>query len=232
MSKSIRLLIVAPEPIVRKFLKTGLEPIGYLIEEAATAEEGLEKVISFKPELIILDLCPPEIDGFDFLRRLGQSSKTPVMVLSMLDSDSDKVKFLEAGADDYLTKPLSIPVLSARLRVAVRHYLAPQESAPYFKSSKFEISRTDQAVKFDGKYIKLTSTEYKLLRILAQGQGRVVTQQQLVDEIWGPKGSRTAHYLRVYIGHLRKKLETDPNQPSLIFTEPGVGYRLNVEALW
>jgi two-component system, OmpR family, KDP operon response regulator KdpE len=147
------------------------------------------------------------------------------------DSDSDKVRLLEAGADDYLTKPFSLPELSARLKVAVRHYLVTQEPTPYFKSRRLEISYTDHAVRFDGKHMKLTSTEYKLLRMLAQGQGKVVTQQQLVDEIWGPQSSGTAHYLRVYIGHLRKKLETDPNQSSLIITEPGVGYRLNVDAL-
>ena len=230
-NKAVRLLIIDDEPAVRRFLRIGLEPNGYLIDEAATGKEGLEKVLSFKPELIILDLGLPDIDGFNVLRNLREWSKIPVVVLTVRDSESDKVRLLEAGADDYLAKPFGLPELMARLRVALRHYLATQDSIPYFKVGKLEISYTDHAVKFEDKPMKLTSIEYKLLRMLAQGQGKVVTQQQLVDETWGPQSSGTAHYLRVYIGHLRKKLERNSDQPSLIITEPGVGYRLNVDAL-
>jgi two-component system KDP operon response regulator KdpE len=234
MAKSIRLLIVDDEAAVRKILRVGIEPKGYLIEEAATGHEGLEKVVQFQPEIILLDLGLPDIDGLSFLKSLREWSKLPVVVLTVRDSESDKVALLEAGADDYLTKPFGLPELMARLKVAMRHYNSTQESKPFFKAGRLEISYTDHLVIFDGQPVKLTTTEYKLLRLLAQGQGKVVTQQQLVDEIWGLTSGGTAHYLRVYIGHLRKKLEFDSQQDassSLITTEPGVGYRLNIDAL-
>lgn len=227
--KPVRVLIIDDEVEVRRFLRLGLEPNGFLVDEASSGRGGLDKSIEFKPELIILDLGLPDLDGFEVLKRLRDWTKVPVLILTVRDSDQDKVRLLEAGADDYLTKPFSMPELVARLKVALRHIRSTSEPTPVFKSGRLEIDFTTRAVKIDGKPIKLTATEYEVLKILAQAGGRIVTQQYLLNEIWGPTAAENFHYLRIYVGALRKKLEIDPTSPMLIMTDPGVGYRLNVE---
>jgi two-component system KDP operon response regulator KdpE len=224
-----RLLVIDDEPAVRRFLRLGLEPRGFVIEEATTGKEGLEKAISFNPDIILLDLGLPDTGGLQVLESLREWSKVPVVVLTVRDLDTEKVTLLEAGADDYITKPFSLIELVARLQVAQRHFLTRLEEKPFFKNGRLDIDFAQHAVKLDGKQIKLTSTEYNLLRVLALGGGKVVTQQRLLDEVWGKIGDEGAHYLRVYIGLLRKKLEVEPAHPKLILTEPNVGYRLNVE---
>ena len=209
----------------------GLEASGYEIQEAAGGREALERMVSFLPELVVLDLGMPDLDGLTVLKALREWSNVPVVVLTVRDSEEDKVRLLEAGADDYLTKPFSFAELIVRLKVARRHYLAAQEPTPYFRTGRLEINYSDHSVRFEGELLRVTATEYKLLRLLAQGQGRVVMQSRLIEEIWGTANAESAHYLRVYVGHLRKKLEGAGVLPSVIVTEPGVGYRLNVDAL-
>jgi len=226
--KKTKILIIDDEPAVRRFLSFGIEPHGFLIAEAESGREGLEKTISFKPDLIILDLGLPDMDGLEVLKSVRAWSKIPVIVLTVNDAEADKVALLEAGADDYLTKPFSMAELIARLKVAQRHSSALAEMSPVFKSDRLEIDMTSKSVKLDGKTIRLTSTEYDLLRVLALGHGRVVTIHHLINEVWANQGDERIHYLRVYMGHLRKKLEVDPANPNLILTEPGVGYRLKL----
>jgi two-component system KDP operon response regulator KdpE len=223
-----RLLIIDDESDVRRFLHLGLDNFGFAIEEAESGKLGLEKSISFKPELIILDLGLPDMDGFDVLKRLREWTKVPILILTVRDSDQEKVKLLDAGADDYLTKPFSLLELEARLKVALRHSQSNAEPAPIFKTDRLEIDFTSRVVKVEGKVVKLTVTEYDLLRILAQAGGRIVTQQVLMSEVWGPSAADNLHYLRIYVGALRKKLELNPTTPALIMTDPGVGYHLNV----
>lgn len=227
-SKQTRLLIIDDEPAVCRFLRNALEPLGFLIEEALTGEQGLSRLPSFKPDLVILDLGLPDRSGFEVLREIRGWSRVPVLVLTVRDSEQDKVELLEAGADDYLTKPFSLPELNARLKVALRHSHVNADEQPTLQIGPLDFDFARHSVKLHGELIKLTATEYELLRRLAQAKGRLVTSQQLLNEIWGPNASGNQHYLRVYIGSLRKKLEVEPANPTLIMTEPGVGYRLNV----
>ena len=178
-----------------------------------------------RPELIVLDLGLPDMDGAVFLKRLREWSTIPVIVLTVKDSETDKVALLDAGADDYLTKPFGVPELLARIRVSLRHSLQ-ETSEPIFRSGDLEVDLTDRTVKMRGEPIRLTATEYELLRILVRHAGKVVTQRQLLKEVWGPHAVEESQYLRVFIGQLRKKLERQPAQPELIQTEAGVGYRL------
>jgi len=168
------------------------------------------------------------MSGFQVLKEIRGWSKVPVVVLTVQDSEQDKVNLLEAGADDYLTKPFGLPELNARLKVALRHSHVNAEELPTLKIGPLDFDFSRHSVKLNGEVIKLTATEYEMLRLIAQAKGRIVTGQQLLSEIWGPHSSGNQHYLRVYIGNLRKKLEVDPANPALIMTEPGVGYRLNV----
>ncbi len=230
-SKPRRLLIIDDEAAVRRFLRLGLEPKGYLIEETTCGKEGLERAASFVPDIVILDLGLPDMDGIEVLRRIREWSKVPVVVLTVRDLDTEKVALLEAGADDYVTKPFSLIELVARLQVAERHSEGQSSNDPVFKSDRLEIDFSQHAVKLDGKAVKLTATEYNLLRILALNGGKVVTQAKLREEVWGNIGMEAVQYLRVYVGLLRKKLEDDPSQPRLILTEPNVGYRLAVGAI-
>lgn len=223
------LLIIDDEVAVRRFLRLGLEPHGYQIEEAETGTDGLAKAAILKPELVILDLGLPDIDGLEVLKRLRGWSKVPILVLTVRDSEQDKVALLEAGADDYLTKPFSMPELNARLRVALRHSQSEKDPTPVFKTGRLEVDFANRTVKIEGQLVKLTVTEYNVLKVLGQARGRLVTQQQLLNEVWGPNASENFQYLRVYIGALRKKLEVNPATPTLILTDPGVGYRLSVE---
>jgi two-component system KDP operon response regulator KdpE len=225
-----RLLIIDDEPDVRRFLRLGLEPHSYHIEDAVSGKDGIAKAVNFKPELVVLDLGLPDMDGLEVLKTLRGWTKVPILVLTVRDSDEDKVALLEAGADDYLTKPFSMPELVARLKVALRHSQSEADTTPVFKTGGLEVDFASRSVKIDGRPVKLTTTEYNVLRLLAQARGRIVTQQQLLNDVWGPNASESIQYLRVYIGALRKKLELDPAAPRLITTDPGVGYRLNVES--
>ena len=227
MSGGIRLLVIDDEAAIRRFLRVSLESGGYKIFEAENAATGMQLAKEQRPEVIILDLGLPDQHGLEVLKQLRQWSSASVIVLTASDSEKDKVELLEAGADDYLTKPFSMAELKARLKVALRHsQQTPQ--GPIFRSGPLEVDLNGRSVKQNKKAVKLTSTEYDLLRLLVKNAGKVVTQRQLLREIWGPNSVEHTHYLRVYVGQLRQKLELDPSTPQLILTEPGVGYRLSI----
>jgi two-component system KDP operon response regulator KdpE len=223
----VRVLVVDDELAIRRFLRISMEAEGYTFIEAESGEAGLIAAATQRPELIILDLGLPDMDGFTVLQRLREWSAIPVIILTVRDSEEEKVGLLDAGADDYLTKPFGVPELLARVRVALRHK-QPADSEPSVRIGDLEIDFADRAVMLRGEPVRLTATEYELLRILARHVGKVVTQRQLLKEIWGPQAVDQSQYLRVYVAQLRKKLERDPGRPEFILTEPGVGYRLRL----
>lgn len=228
MKEGLHVLVVDDEVQIRRFLKISLEASGYQVSECATGREALEKAALLRPDLIILDLGLPDMDGVTVITRLREWTQTPVIILSVRDADSDKVAALDAGADDYLTKPFSVAELTARLRVATRH-IAPEPEVTCFRSGDLQIDLARRLVMVRGQPVKLTPTEYALLRLLVQHAGRVLTHRQILRAVWGPEYVDETHYLRVYFAQLRQKLEADPARPELILTEPGVGYRLAVE---
>ncbi|HTB33395.1 MAG TPA: response regulator [bacterium] len=225
MKAGKRVLVVDDEQAIRRLLKAGLEAAGYQVLEAADGEKGLSLAATEAPELVVLDLGLPGLGGAAVLKRLREWSPVPVLVLTVQDSEADKVALLDAGADDYLTKPFGVPELLARLRVLERHRLGSQAD-PLVRAGNLEIDLAAHLVRRDGQEVKLTSTEFEFLRVLAQHAGKVVVQRELLKQVWGPNAVEHSHYLRIYAANLRKKLEEDPADPKLIVTEPGVGYRL------
>jgi two-component system KDP operon response regulator KdpE len=221
-------LVVDDELPIRRFLRISLESNHYRVHEAETGTDALAKAAQVRPEVIILDMNLPDMEGVEVLRRLREWTSTPVIILSVRDADRDKVAALDAGADDYLTKPFSTDELLARLRVARRH-AQPLASEPVLTFGDVQIDLARRVVTRRGEPVKLTPTEYALLRLLVQHSGRVLTHRQILKEVWGPQYVDETHYLRVYFAQLRQKLETNPALPRLIVTEPGVGYRLVVE---
>ena len=218
-------LVIDDEVQIRRLLRVNLEANGYRVLEAATGQEGITQAAQWRPEVIILDLGLPDMDGVTVLKRLREWSRVPVVVLSVRDREEDKVAALDNGADDYVTKPFSTGELLARLRVAQRH-AQPGPQASHFCTGQVEVDLAARAVTRNGKEVRLTATEYSLLRLFIQHAGKVLTHRHLLREVWGPNAVEQTHYLRVYIAHLRDKLETEPSTPRLIITEPGVGYRL------
>lgn len=221
-------LVIDDELQIRRLLRTCLEGNGYRVLEAPTGQEGITQAAQHPPDLVLLDLGLPDLDGVTVLKRIREWSQVPVVVLSVCDREDDKIAALDNGADDYITKPFSTAELLARLRVAQRHAL-PAAQAPVFRSSNLEVDLATRKVKRDGSEVKLTATEYSLLRFLVQHAGKVLTHRQILTEVWGPGYVEQIHYLRVYVAHLREKLEIEPAKPRLIATEPGVGYRLLAE---
>ena len=225
MSAGPRVLVIDDELQIRRFLRISLEAGGYEVHEVANGLDGLGRAAQLRPDLIILDLGLPDISGLEVLRRLREWTATPTIILSVRDADRDKVAALDAGADDYLTKPFSVDELLARLRVAQRH-AQPGAAAAVFSQGDVAVDLSRRHVTKSGQEVKLTPTEYALLRLLIQHAGKVLTHRQILKEVWGPEYMDETHYLRVYFGQLRQKLEDDPARPRLILTEPGVGYRL------
>jgi two-component system KDP operon response regulator KdpE len=218
-------LIIDDEVQIRRLLRLTLEAHGYRVFEAENGQAGLLEAAARRPEVVLLDLGLPDLDGVTVLKRLREWSRVPVVVLSVRDREEDKIAALDQGADDYVTKPFSTGELLARLRVAQRH-TQPVPEAAVFRAGEVEIDFVRRVVLRAGKEVKLTATEYSLLALLARHAGRVMTHRQLLKEVWGPNAVEQTHYLRVYVAHLREKLEGDPNQPQLLITEAGVGYRL------
>ncbi|MFT3841936.1 MAG: response regulator [Myxococcaceae bacterium] len=217
-------LVVEDEPQMRKFLRASLSLNGYRPLEASKGSEALALASSNNPALVLLDLGLPDQDGLEVTRRLREWSKVPVIVLSARGREDDKVAALDAGADDYLTKPFGIAELLARMRVALRHSSnAPEATALELGPLRIDLSRREVTV--SGREVKLTPTEYQLLTLLARNAGKVLTHRQILVEIWGPAYADQAHYVRVHMAELRKKIEADPARPKLIVTEQGVGYR-------
>lgn len=223
-----KVLIVDDEHAIRRFLRTALDAHGYEVHEAATGEDAIIKVINTRPDLIILDLGLPGISGLEVTKRLREWTQTPILILSVQDQDTDKIEALDAGADDYLTKPFSIGELTARLRVAMRH-IHQEEPELVFVSGKLRVDLAARVVTYGDEEVQLTPTEYDLLRVLIQYAGRVLTHQQLLKEVRGTGFQTETHLLRVHMSNLRRKIEANPSSPQYILTEPGVGYRLKIE---
>ncbi len=221
-------LVVDDEEQIRRFLRLALEAAGYRVTEAETGQIGLNHSAAERPDGIVLDLGLPDMDGTTVLRRLREWSQTPVLVLSVREGEEDKIGALEAGADDYLTKPFSSRELIARLRAVLRRAQPASEPA-VINFGDIAVDLAARLVRRGGAEVKLTGKEYSLLRLLVQHRGRVVTHRDILREIWGPQAEDCTHYLRVQMTHLRKKLEAIPQQPRHLRTEAGIGYRL-VEA--
>jgi two-component system KDP operon response regulator KdpE len=217
-------LVIDDEPQIRRLLQACLEANGYRVLEAATGQEGISASAQHPPDVVILDLGLPDMDGLAVLRRLREWTRVPVVVLSVRDREEDKIAALDNGADDYVTKPFSSGELLARLRVAQRH-AQPSTDVSVFHFGEVEMDLTSHIVRRKGAEVKLTATEYSLLRLLVKNAGRVLTHRQILRDVWGPTYTEQTHYLRVYIAHLREKLEIDAAKPRLIVTEAGVGYR-------
>ena len=224
MTAGAKILVIDDELAIRRFLQISLKSAGYDVAEAISGAEGLQMITAIHPDLVILDLGLPDLDGLTVLKRLREWSEVPVIILTVRGSDKDKVTLLDAGANDYLTKPFSVDELQARIRATLRVTKSAVEE-PLLRCGALEIDFASHLVKRDGKEVRLTSTEYELLKLLARNAGRLVTQRQLLKEIWGINAIEHTHYLRVYVGQLRKKLEDDPSRPEFIITEPGMGYR-------
>src|SRR5262245_35137905 len=207
-------LVIDDELPIRRLPRVCLEANGYRVMEAATGQEGITQAAQHPPDVVLLDLGLPDLDGVAVLKRLREWSRVPVVVLSVRDREDDKVAALDAGADDYVTKPFGTGELLARLRVAQRH-ARPAEEMSVFHNGALEVDLVARVVKFEGKEIKLTPTEYSLLRLFVLHAGRVLTHRQLLREVWGPNAVEQTHYLRVYLTHLREKLEKDPTNPRL-----------------
>lgn len=220
-----RILIIDDEASIRLLLKLNLESQGFHVDEARNAKSGLERAVSEHPHLILLDLTLPDGNGIDVLKSLRQWTTIPVIVLTVSDSEISKVQLLEAGADDYVTKPFGIAELAARIKVALRHR-QDDGATPLFVSGDLQIDLAKRVLLKNGEIVKLTNTEFEIIKRLTLNSGRVVSQEFLLRDIWGKHALENSHYLRIYIAHLRKKIETDPSDPRHIITEPGVGYRL------
>lgn len=228
MSDHTSVLVIDDEVQIRRFLRISLETAGYAVHEAGAGKEGIFIAAKLRPDLIILDLGLPDMDGLAVVKTLREWTKTPIVILSVRDADVDKVAALDAGADDYLTKPFSTEELLARLRVAMRHTL-PEPDLRIFTAGAIQVDLTRRLVTVHGEPVKLTPTEYALLRLMVQHAGRVLTHRQILKEVWGPAYIDESHYLRVYFSQLRQKLEENPALPKHLLTEPGVGYRLVVD---
>jgi len=224
-----RVLVVEDEAPLRRFLAPTLEASGYQVIAARTASEGIAMARSHNPDLMLLDLGLPDADGLTVLREFRAWSLRPVIIISARNQEREKVRALDQGADDYLTKPFGAAELLARLRVALRHAVRTATPESVFRSGGLSVDLERREVSLDGAPVRLTPIEYRLLEALVHRAGRVATHQQLLTEVWGPGGEGQNHYLRIYMAQLRKKLEADPNRPRFFLTEPGVGYRLEAE---
>lgn len=218
-------LIVEDEQAIRRFLRTALEAEGLRVFDAQTLQRGLLEAATRKPDLVILDLGLPDGDGIDFIRDFRQWSATPVIVLSARSEESDKIAALDAGADDYLSKPFGIGELQARLRVALRRHATTQPNDPLVTFSDVQVDLAARRIVRGGEEVHLTPIEFRLLAELLNNPGKVLTQRQLLNHVWGPNAVEHSHYLRIYMGHIRQKLEADPARPRHFLTETGIGYR-------
>ncbi len=221
-----RILVVDDEPQIRKFLDIGLRAQGYRVESADSGAAGLAALATQGADLVILDLGLPDRDGLDVLAELREWSSTPVIVLTVRAGEAEKVRVLDAGANDYVTKPFGVQELMARIRVLLRAHAAPADASPLFDDGVLRVDLARRDVALNGEPLTLSRKEYALLALLVRNAGRVVTQPQLLREIWGPTHQEDTHYLRILVGKLRQKLGDDPLAPRWIATEPGVGLRL------
>jgi two-component system, OmpR family, KDP operon response regulator KdpE len=222
---AVTALVIDDEPQIRRLLRVTLEANGYRVFDAANGNDGLAQAAQRRPDVVLLDLGLPDLDGATVLKRLREWSRVPVIILSVRDREDDKINALDAGADDYVTKPFGAGELLARLRAALRHNQG-QGADAVFQIGNLEVDLAARIVRKRGQELKLTPTEYALLRLFITHRGKVLTHRQILTEVWSPKSDTQTHYLRVHIAHLREKIEDDPSQPRLIITEPAIGYRL------
>lgn len=225
MEEGMRILVIDDEPQIRKLLKVSLGAHGYHVDEASTGQDGINRVALFKPDLIILDLGLPDIDGKEVVIRIREWSPIPIIILTARDQEKEKIDALDAGADDYITKPFGIGELMARIRVSLRH-IANSEDEPVISCGDLAIDLAQRRVTIGEREVKLTPTEYDIIKVLAQNTGKVLTHKQLLKAVWGNAYDGDTHYIRVFIGQLRRKIEENPTQPRYIITESGIGYRL------
>jgi two-component system KDP operon response regulator KdpE len=220
------ILVIEDEAAIQRFVRAALEGAGYRVIAATTAADGLREAATRQPDLVVLDLGLPDIDGIEVTQRLREWATMPIIVLSARGQERDKVAVLDSGADDYVTKPFAVGELLARVRAALRRAIgATQPAEPTIVLGPLVIDRARRRVEVEGREVRLTPTEYRLLVALAEHPGRVLTHAQLLREVWGPGHGDAHHYVRVYMAQLRGKLEADPSRPALLLTEPGVGYR-------
>ena len=225
VNKGARVLIIDDETPIRKMLRVSLGAHGYELQEVASGRDGIYHAVSFKPDLIILDLGLPDMDGKEVVRQIRDWSNVPIIILSAREQEQEKVAALDAGADDYITKPFGLSELLARMRVSIRHS-AHTEDEPIVKCGDLVVNIALRRVQKGDKEIKLTPTEYELLKELILQAGKVLTHKQLLKAVWGNQYAEDTQYIRVYIAQLRRKIEDDPSRPQYIISEPGVGYRL------
>jgi two-component system KDP operon response regulator KdpE len=227
--EGVRVLVVDDERAIRRFLQASLTAHGHTVYEAENGQAALAAVVSARPDVIILDLNLPDMSGLEITRRLREWTQIPIIILSVREHEADKIAALDAGADDYLTKPFSVGELLARLRVALRH-TAPAGADPVFKTGDLAVDLARRVVTVSGREVQLTPTEYDLLKLLVTHAGKVLTHHHLLRQVWGLGYDEETHMLRVNISNLRRKIEPDPTRPTYILTEPGVGYRLRADA--
>jgi len=232
MSNSPLVLVIEDEPQTRRFLRPVLKNRGFRLVEASTGNMGLQEAAARRPEIILLDLGLPDIDGVEVTRKLREWSFVPIIVLSVRDQEDEKIEALDAGADDYLTKPFGVGELLARMRVALRHadQAGLSADARVLEFDGLTLDLEHRRVTRDGSDVHLTPIEYKLLVLLARNAGKVLTHGHILKEVWGPAYVGQTHYVRVRMAELRRKVERDPARPKLLMTEPGIGYRLRVQA--
>lgn len=221
-----KILVVDDEPQIRKLLRITLEADGYKVEEASAGQEGVRLTASIKPDLVILDLGLPDIDGNEVITQIRSWSQTPILILSVRSQDSDVVLALDKGADDYVVKPFATDVLLARIRATLRKSAREEAGAPDLSNGEIKMDLVRHEVTYSGKILSLSPKEYDLLRYFMTHKGRMLTHKQILREVWGPAHDDDTQYLRVYIGQLRQKIEPDPESPVFIITEPGIGYRM------
>ncbi len=224
------ILVVDDEPAITRALRVNLSRHGYRVETAGSGREALDLLAFHLPDLVLLDLGLPDLDGLTVIQQLRTRSNTPVVVLSVRGAERDKVAALDLGADDYLTKPFGIDELLARIRVALRHAARPASgSSAVFRTGELVVDLERRTVQSDGNEVHLTPTEYDLLKLFVTNPNKLLTDRMILQQVWGPRYQSEAHYLHVYIARLRKKIELDPQKPRYLVTDPGVGYRLLVE---
>lgn len=225
--RGARILVIDDDQPIRRMLKVNLKAHGFDMLESATGADGLVQVSARRPDLVILDLGLPDVDGHDVIRSIREWSPLPIIVLTVREREAQKIRALDSGADDFVTKPFGMGELLARMRVALRHVAKSTE--PILRLGELTLDLPQRAVTLRGVPVKLTPLEYDLLKVLMSHAGRVITHRHLLEQVWGKQHYEdSSHYLRIYVGHLRKKIETDPTQPKWIITEPGVGYRMSV----
>ncbi|HJT24377.1 MAG TPA: response regulator [bacterium] len=232
MPENPTVLMIEDELPIRRFLKPSLQSHDFKVLEAVTGTEGLALATSHNPDIILLDLGLPDMDGLEVLKRLREWTPTPIIVITARDKEKDKIAGLDAGADDYLTKPFDVGELLARIRVALRHAQRVKQGGkqdPVFETPDFKVDLSARVVTVRGKEVHLTPNEYDLLAFLIRHAGKVVTQKQILQEVWGPASGDQVQYLRIYVYQLRQKIEADPDRPRYILTESGVGYRLKAD---